>query len=428
MSRYLVPAAMVSAMIAFAVAALAAGLAPARPGWWQAAVSLAILGGIIPMISAIVIRIVPVFSRRSWAGEAWLRLQVGLAIAGAWTVFAGHITGQHAGVVAGNLLALGGGIMLAVNNARLFRQPASARPAPPLPYPDQAIVDRVATRFMRFAGISLLFGLGVGAVVSIWRPEQGRWDLVWAHAILIGFFLSMASGICYHVLTRWTDRRWRAIAPIQWHFALVAIGLPLMLLALASDQLALLAVAGPLQAAAIALFLANIAPLVAALPQPTRRAVQAAMLLLLVGIVFGAAFAAHPAMGARLRLVHAEINLFGWSGLLISGIGLYFLPRLAGQPLFWPRLTLLQLGALATGVTLCVAGLLWRTYGNGPAWTIAIAQSLVAASFLILALQIAGTVWNRGSGTVATIALAPRPTPRSAPGAGCSLGVSHARD
>jgi hypothetical protein len=397
---------MVAAMLAFAIAAIAVGLTPYRPGWWQGAVSLAVLGGVTPMIYAVNFRIVPVFSRRSWPSEAWLRLQMGLSITGAWAVFAGHFANRQWIVIAGSGLALGAGILFSAHLVRLFREPVM-RPAPPLPYPGQTAVDRVATGFMRLAGVYLLIGLFVGVVTSVWRPETGRWDLVWAHAMLVGFFLSMASGVCYHVLGRWTGREWRSLAPIRLHFAVVVLGLPVMLLALATDQATLLAIAGPLQAIAIGLFLANIAPMVPALPDVTRPAFVCAMILLGGGVVLGAAFAINPAIGARLRLTHADINLFGWTSLLISGAGYYLVPRFAGQPLRWPRLAAVQLGALMVGVVLGAVAMAWRAYGDGPASLVLFAQGLVCAGFLLFGMQIAGTFHQKSAGTVTALVLRP---------------------
>jgi hypothetical protein len=398
---------MVSAMLAFAVAALAAGLSLNRPGWWQAAVSLAVLGGVIPMIYAVNIRIVPVFSRRPWLSETWLRLQVALAVGGAWLVFAGSIGSWDAGRAMGSALALGGGIAFMANAVLLFRRPATL-PAPPLPYPAQAAVDRTATRFMRLAGLSLAFGLTVGLVTTMWRPGAGRWELVWAHALLVGFFLSMASGICYHVLTRWSERRWKLVAPIRLHFALTALALPAMLLALATDQRALFAFAGPLQALAIGLLIINCAPMIGGLPQPTRAAFTGALLLFAIGVTLGGLFALNPAFGARLRLVHAEINLFGGAGLLISGAGYYLVPRFAGQPLRWARLATAQLGTLVTGVGMGVAALVWQAYGDGPVALVAAAQVLVAGSFLLFGLQVAATFRQQSTGVVAALTLTQR--------------------
>jgi len=75
--------------------------------------------------------------------------------------------------------------------------------------------------------------------------------------LLVGFFLTMASGVCYHVLSRWSGRPWRSVAAIRWHYLLVALGLPFMVLALATNWTGLFAVAGSVQATALALLLAN---------------------------------------------------------------------------------------------------------------------------------------------------------------------------
>jgi hypothetical protein len=411
MGRYLVPATMALSMLAFAVAALATGMTPYQPGWWRGAVALAILGGITPMIYAVNIRILPVFARRNWPSLPWLRAQMGAAIAGAWLIFAGVVTRQDAIVAAGNALALAGDLLFIANLGRLFRQPVKL-PAPPLPYPEQAQADRVGVLFMRLSALYLVLGLGIGVALTLWQPSMGRWDLVWAHTLLVGFFLSMVSGVCYHVLTRWTTARWKAIWPLRLHVWLVAIGLPLMLLALATGESLLFAIAGPLQAAAVGLFLLNIAPLVPALPGLTRPAFIGAMLMLLTGITLGALFAIDPALGARLRLTHAEINLFGWTGLLICGVGYYLAPRFAGRPLRWPRLAPVQLWMLAAGIVLGVAALVWRVYAGGPAALVLASQLLVAASYLLFGILVAGTFFARRkqAGTVASLQLGARPT------------------
>jgi len=406
MGRTLVPITMIAAVIAFAVAALTAGFSPYQPAWWRAAVALALLGGITPMIYAVNIRIVPVFARRPWPSEAWLRHQVILAIAGAWLVYAGWLADLAAVVGLGSAVALAGGLAFTHNLLQLFRQPPARTPAAPLPHPEQASIDAIATRFTRLSGVYLLVGLAVGLVTSWWQPATGRWDLVWAHAMLVGFFLSMAAGVCYHVMSRWTGRRWGSVAAIRLHLLLVVIGLPFMLLALMTNWKVLFAVAGPLQAAAIVLFLANLAPMVSGLPALTRSAIIGAASCLLVGVTLGAVFAIEPAIGARLRLVHAELNLFGWTGLLISGVGYYLVPRFAGHPLRWPHLAATQLAVLAGGIVLGAASLLWRAAGDGPAVLVTGSLGLVALGFLLFGLVLAGTV--RGSvGTVAMVPFVP---------------------
>ena len=410
MGRLLTPVAMTAAMLAFTVAALSAGLAMYHPSLWPAAVQLAILGGITPMIYAVNLRIVPVFSRRMWTRPTLLQAQVVLALAGAWFGFSGVALGLRDLAIVGSAAALAGGVLFIVNLQRLFRQPATL-PPPPLPYASQTTVDRLATRFMQLSGVYLLFGLTSGLALHFWRLGSGRWELVWAHALLLGFFLSMASGVCYHAVSRWSGKEWRYIGLIRLHLAVIALGLPAMLHALATNDQRIFAVAGPLQAFGILLLLVNVAPLIPGLPQPTRTAFTGAAVLLLVGIALGSLFAVDPAIGARLRLAHAEINLFGWTGLLISGAGYYLVPRFAGHPLRWPRLAPVQLGALSAGVVLAVVALVWRAYGVGSPALLLLAQVLIASGFALFALLVAGTMrpWSLAlSGSSAPLTLQPR--------------------
>ncbi|HET8523064.1 MAG TPA: hypothetical protein VFL82_07520 [Thermomicrobiales bacterium] len=405
MGRRLVPATMVAAALALMVAATTATMVPYRPTWWKGAVALAILGGIAPMIYAINIRIVPVFSTRKWRSEPALRAQVVLAVAGAWGIFAGELGRSDALVRLGSFSAFLGGLLFMVNIMRLFRQPAGATPPLPLPYPHQARVDKYATHFTRLSGLYLVVGLAIGVLLSWWTPASGRWELVWAHTLLVGFFLSMAAGVCYHVFARWTNKRWRWLGGIRLHLMLVTLGLPLMLAALATNDTSLFALAGPVQAAALALFLFNVAPMVTGLPLLTRVALIAAGALLLVGIGLGATFAIDPALGARLRLTHATLNLFGWTGLLISGMGYYLAPRFLGRPLRWRWLAWLQIVCLTVGA-LGGAGALarWTTDGSMRPLVV-IALALVALSFACFGAIVAGTALTRISagGTVGLV-------------------------
>jgi hypothetical protein len=400
---------MIAAMLGFAAAALTIGFVPDHPAWWRAAVSLAVLGGIAPMIYAVNIRVVPVFSRRPWASLGSLRAQVALLLAGAWIVYAGRMNAQDRLIQLGSLLALASGLLFIANVVRLFKQPPST-PAPPTPFPNQVDVDKLAVKFTRWAGIYLQIGLIVGVVTAFWQPERGRWDLVWAHAMLVGFMLSMAAGTSYHVLSRWTGYPWKSTLPIRLHLIVMTIGLPVMLLALATDSMTLFKIAGPLQAAAIVLFLAEIAPLVLRMPRRSKPAMVAAAVSLAIGVCMGAWFAIEAAAGARLRLAHAEINLFGWTGLLICGVGYYLIPRLAGHPLRWPRLANIQLVVLGAGILIGAVALVFRGYGHMNTTVILGAQLMVSAGFILFALIIGGTFVAKSSPvTVSAIQIGKRP-------------------
>lgn len=403
MGRYLVPATMVSAIVALAAASLTVAFVPDHPAWWRAAVQLAVLGGIVPVIYAVNIRIVPVFARRTWTNPPLLRIQVLLAIAGAWLDYLGRMNDTRPLSIGGQALALVAALLFTVNVVRLFKQHAGATPAPPLPYPEQAQVDKIAIRFTRLSGIWLLIGLTIGLATEIRTPSTGRWDLVWAHAMLVGFFLSMASGVSYHVLARWTTRRWRSVAAIRLHYILVVVGLPVMLIALARNSDDLFLVAGPLLAATLLVFLANSIPLALGLPVLSRVAWLGASACLATGVTLGAAFASDPVLGARLRLAHAEINLFGWSGLLISAAGYYLVPRFAGCPLRWTRLAPLQLGMLLAGIVAGASALAARGYGHESTTAIAAAQLLVAGSFAIFAVIVGGTFLGKPGAAVTVV-------------------------
>jgi hypothetical protein len=427
MGRYLVPGTMVAALTALAVAAATVGFVTSRPSWWPAAVALAVLGGITPMIYAVNIRIIPVFSRRSWPANNWLRSQVAMAIGGAWVHYVGRLSGSEWLIALGAIGALLGGLLFFVNVVRLFRGPQSSLPAPPLPHPDQAAVDRLATSFTRIAGLYLLVGLAIGVLNSRWQPPTGRWELVWAHALLLGFFLSMASGVSYHVLSRWTGRHWRSVAMIRIHLAIVAAGLPLMLIALARNWSGLLQIAGPLQAAGLILFGINILPLLVALPGLTRLAMIAAVTFLTVGLVIGSIFATDPAIGARLRMSHGVINLFGGAGLLICGVGTYLIPRFFGRVLRWTRLIAVSIAFLMSGAALSGTALAWRAYGEGSSALVFLAQSMIALGFLMFGAVLMATFFGR-PGVAVTLnpqQLGNRPAPL--PSRRTSAGSSAAR-
>jgi len=382
---------MVGAAIALAAAALAAGVSPWEPTWWTAAVQLAILGGITPMIYAVNIRLVPMFARRQWVEPRMLVAQVTTGAAGAWLAFMGTGLREVALQRAGHLLAFGGGLLFMVNIVRLFRQRAAIPAAVADRNEIQQAVDRIATRFTRFSGTMLVLGLAIGVVLTWWRPAQGRWELVWAHTLLVGFFLTMAAGVCYHVLPRWTGTTWPSVARIALHLRLVAVSLPVMLVALATDSDWLFLIGGPLQAVAITLFLVNVLPLVWRLQGPLRVGIVAAGLFLIAGVGLGVAFAIDPALGARLRQTHATTNLFGWGGLLISAFGRRFLPGFAGRELRWPWLSRVQVATLLVGAVGGAGAMAWRALGDGPDAAVLAAQAIMAAGMLLFAAQVGGT-------------------------------------
>ena len=86
------------------------------------------------------------------------------------------------------------------------------------------------------------------------------------------------------------------------------------------------------------------------------RCIKAAFVYLAFGIGLGAWFAVDRAAGAWLRPLHAELNLWGWTTLLIYGMVYHMLPRFAGRAPRRPRLAAAQSWLAITSVALVAAG------------------------------------------------------------------------
>jgi cytochrome c oxidase cbb3-type subunit 1 len=97
----------------------------------------------------------------------------------------------------------------------------------------------------------------------------------------------------------------------------------------------------------------------------TIRCVKAAFLALAAGILLGASFALDRSLGGQLRQLHAELNLWGWTTLLIYGMGYHMLPRFCGRPLRRAALAELQSWLAIGGVV--AASLGWLIARVAPA-------------------------------------------------------------
>jgi uncharacterized protein involved in response to NO len=73
------------------------------------------------------------------------------------------------------------------------------------------------------------------------------------------------------------------------------------------------------------------------------------------GMLLGLALALGWPLGRwwlALAQAHGHVQLFGWAGLMVLGVGLHFLPRLRGAPLVRPGLTRPALALLVVGLSL----------------------------------------------------------------------------
>src|SRR5262245_6265844 len=118
------------------------------------------------------------------------------------------------------------------------------------------------------------------------------------------------------------------------------------------------------------------------------RCIKAAFICLALGIGLGAWFAIDRTQGAWLRPLHAALNLWGWTTLLIYGMAYHMLPRFTGRPLRRPRLAAAQSWLAIGGIALVGVGWVGILAGLPLAQAILIAggalQVITAGLFSVL--------------------------------------------
>lgn len=364
--RNIIGVAVSTAPLAMGVALFLAGYSQAHPQWWTAAVQLAVLGGITIMIYGVNVQALPAHSGKKWRYPQLVALQIGTGIAGAWMLAVGYGNRIEGWIQLGNLLALTGAVLFLANLMLLFTQPGE-RP-PKIPWDQrthQQKVDRLAIPFTMISGLMVVVGTGLGVALDYWKPAQGRWDLVWAHLMLLGFFFAMASGTSYHMLGRWAKREYTSLRLVQVHVVAFLIGLPTMTIALGWDVDWLFRIGAVSMAVAMICWAINILPVAWSLSPAVRVGIALALVFMVAGISLGVLFAADEALGPRLRTTHVVANLFGFAGLLISGFGYRYVPLLANvREMRWPKWNMPQIALMAAG---CAFGMLFmglRMYGH----------------------------------------------------------------
>ncbi|HEU5012536.1 MAG TPA: cbb3-type cytochrome c oxidase subunit I [Roseiflexaceae bacterium] len=120
------------------------------------------------------------------------------------------------------------------------------------------------------------------------------------------------------------------------------------------------------------------------------RCVKAAFLFLAIGICLGASFALDRAIGAQLRPLHAELNLWGWVTLLIYGFAYHMLPRFSGRPLRSQRLADAQSWLAIGGVALAALGWLGLALQIPFARLVAVAGGVCQIAAILLFASLVG--------------------------------------
>jgi hypothetical protein len=126
------------------------------------------------------------------------------------------------------------------------------------------------------------------------------------------------------------------------------------------------------------------------------RCIKAAFVYLALGIGLGAWFAVDRTAGAWLRPLHAELNLWGWTTLLIYGMAYHMLPRFTGCPLRWPRLAATQSWLAISGVVLVVAGWIAILSGLPLAQAVLVGGGAIQVVAALLFVLLIGELLSQG--------------------------------
>lgn len=391
--RSIIGFAVTLAPLAMAVALALAGYSQQNGAWWLASVHLATLGGITIMIYGVNVEALPTHSGKQWRSLPLVALQVGAGVTGAWIACFGYGYRIDALIRLGHLLALVGAVLFLANLGLLFSHPG-ARP-PRIPWHERTMqqkVDRIAIPFTMLSGVMVVVGTALGLLLDFWRPTFGRWDLVWGHVMLLGFFFAMASGTSYHMVARWSGRDFRSTKPIVLHLIAFVLSFPAMVIALGWDIDWLFLIGGPLMAVSMVAWASNILPAAWPLSDGVRFGIVLAMLFMVAGVGLGVMFAIDPGSGPRLRSTHVIANLFGFSGLLISGFGYRYVPQLAEVPAMrWPGWQLPQLALMATGSALGMLFMALYAYGEAEADAVLWPCLVGTAGMLLFGINTLGT-------------------------------------
>lgn len=227
---------------------------------WSAMVTLALLGWASGMIFAISYHVMPVFLARDFPPGTPLVGHVGLfGISSVWLPIA--LLLNHAPATAiGYSLFGASGIWFVYNLMRLVRDgsPRSGGP-PPVPFPEQRIVDRAAIQATRFAPLGLVGApLLLVTVYARWLPIS--WHLAGEHWLVLGWLMPMIMGVVYHILPRFSQIPVRSGRGVQLQFTLHLMAVPCVVIGLGASIPLLFTVGASLGGVSLLLFIWLISP------------------------------------------------------------------------------------------------------------------------------------------------------------------------
>lgn len=237
--------------------AAAAGMGRA----WNGMVSVGLLGWASGMIFAVSYHVMPVFLARDFPPDSPIAAHLAIfTVAAAWLTVALLILHPLAIAVGYSLHGIAS-ILFIVNLMQLLRR-GILRPGgvTPPPFPEQALVDRVAIQATRMAPIGLVGAPFLLAAVYA-RLIPGSWFLAGEHWVVLGWLMPMMMGVAYHILPRFTGKMVRRGQWVPIQMALHWLAAAAIVVGLGAGIPALFAAGAFLEGSSLLFFLWQISPM-----------------------------------------------------------------------------------------------------------------------------------------------------------------------
>ena len=226
---------------------------------WPALIHVMLFGFITAMIVAVNYHLLPVFGARTFPYPWLIGVHWGAFSAGVLLATVGWVAAWPVLISSGLALQLAAALVFATNIVLLFVRGVPRAQRSPLPFPDQAPVDRLGTHATKSAGLCLPLALLLLLAQHL-GLIGGSWVLAAEHLATLGWIMLMVTGVAYHVLPRFSGRRIRGLRWARAHLCCHIVALVSIVVALGSGLPRVFALGGALMAIALALFARTVWP------------------------------------------------------------------------------------------------------------------------------------------------------------------------
>jgi hypothetical protein len=237
---------------------------------WPALIQGMLFGFITTMIIAVNYHLLPVFGARAFPFPWLIVVHWGAFTAGVLVAAVGFVAAWSVLISTGLGLQLFAALVFVANTVLLFVRGVPRAGRPPLPFPEQAPVDRLGTQATKSAGLCLPLALLLLLAQRFGLVDRA-WVLAAEHLATLGWIMLMITGVAYHVLPRFSGRRIRALRWARTHLVCHILALALIVVGLGGGFGRVFALGGALMATALALFAWTVWPTLVAIrrrPQP----------------------------------------------------------------------------------------------------------------------------------------------------------------